>query len=70
MCPQLPASLEYFGWCTWDAYYTGVDVDKVHRGLASLSAGGTPPRFLIIDDGWQSTGEDGKEDAVVSVGTQ
>jgi len=63
--------LDYFGWCTWDAFYTDVDVDGVHSGLESLAAGGTPARFLIIDDGWQSTGRDTDSDAtVVTVGTQ
>jgi hypothetical protein len=30
----------------------------VNQGLAALNAGGTPPRFLIIDDGWQCTDVD------------
>lgn len=27
----------------------------------SLSEGGTPPRFLIIDDGWQQIGSEVKD---------
>lgn len=51
---QLPGMLDYFGWCTWDAFYTDVSVEGVHQGLTSLAEGGTPAKFLIIDDGWQS----------------
>ena len=28
-----------------------------------MAEGGTPPRFLIIDDGWQQIGSENKEDA-------
>ncbi|KAK7336568.1 hypothetical protein VNO77_17113 [Canavalia gladiata] len=50
---RLPSFLDWFGWCTWDAFYTDVTAEGVEDGLKSLSEGGTPPRFLIIDDGWQ-----------------
>ena len=38
----------------------------------SLSEGGTPPRFLIIDDGWQQIGSEVKDqkDVVVQEGAQ
>ncbi|KAL5972350.1 hypothetical protein ACLOJK_041603 [Asimina triloba] len=45
--------LDWFGWCTWDAFYTDVNPQGIKDGLRSLSEGGTPARFLIIDDGWQ-----------------
>jgi hypothetical protein len=38
-----------------------------------LADGGTPPRFLIIDDGWQQIGSENKEEsanAVVQEGAQ
>jgi hypothetical protein len=41
--------------------------------LCSLAEGGTPPRFLIIDDGWQQIGSENKEEsnnAVVQEGAQ
>lgn len=50
---KLPSFLDWFGWCTWDAFYTDVTAEGVEEGLKSLSEGGIPPRFLIIDDGWQ-----------------
>lgn len=55
---QIPSFLDWFGWCTWDAFYTDVDSEGIENGLESLTAGGTSPRFLIIDDGWQSVDTD------------
>ncbi|KAK1551060.1 hypothetical protein Q3G72_029490 [Acer saccharum] len=55
---KLPGIVDYFGWCTWDAFYQEVTQEGVEAGLESLSAGGTPPKFVIIDDGWQSVGGD------------
>lgn len=55
---KLPAIVDYFGWCTWDAFYQDVTQEGVEAGLQSLAAGGAPPKFVIIDDGWQSVGTD------------
>lgn len=52
---KIPANLDWFGWCPWDAFYTEVSPKGIIEGLQSLSAGGCPARFLIIDDGWQDT---------------
>lgn len=49
----LPDSINWFGWCTWDAFYSKVSAAGVKDGLDTLTAGGIPPRFVIIDDGWQ-----------------
>ncbi|KAG0623571.1 hypothetical protein M758_3G184100 [Ceratodon purpureus] len=70
---KMPGILDYFGWCTWDAFYTDVSAEGVTQGLSSLAGGGTPARFLIIDDGWQSIAADNtsKGDATaVTQGTQ
>ncbi|XP_010257201.1 PREDICTED: probable galactinol--sucrose galactosyltransferase 2 [Nelumbo nucifera] len=69
---KLPSFLDWFGWCTWDAFYTDVTAEGVVEGLTSLSEGGTPPRFLIIDDGWQQIGSEVKNDVncVVQEGAQ
>lgn len=69
---KLPSFIDWFGWCTWDAFYTDVTAEGVEEGLKSLSEGGTPPRFLIIDDGWQQIETKAKEDAqaVVQEGAQ
>ncbi|KAB2631309.1 galactinol--sucrose galactosyltransferase 2 [Pyrus ussuriensis x Pyrus communis] len=62
---KLPSFLDWFGWCTWDAFYTDVTAEGVEQGLESLSKGGTPPRFLIIDDGWQQIEKKDKDSNVV-----
>ncbi|KAL8467505.1 hypothetical protein ACS0TY_030947 [Phlomoides rotata] len=69
---KLPSIIEWFGWCTWDAFYTDVTAEGVEEGLKSLTEGGTPPRFLIIDDGWQQIGSEVKGDSscVVQQGSQ
>ena len=58
---KLPGIIDYFGWCTWDAFYKEVTQEGVEAGLESLTVGGTPPKFVIIDDGWQSVGADQPE---------
>jgi len=54
----VPPSLDSFGWCTWDAFYHSVSSSGVSAGLSSLAKAGTPARFLIIDDGWQTVAAD------------
>ncbi|KAK6124041.1 hypothetical protein DH2020_042221 [Rehmannia glutinosa] len=54
----MPDILNWFGWCTWDAFYTDVTAEGVKDGIKSLEKGGAPPKFVIIDDGWQSVGMD------------
>ena len=39
------------GWCTWDAFYSSVDQDKIEEGLKTL-AEISSVRRLIVDDGW------------------
>ena len=51
---RLPRFADYFGWCTWDAFYQEVSEEKVREGLESFAAGGIRPKLLILDDGWQS----------------
>uniref|UniRef100_A0A0E0LWE3 galactinol--sucrose galactosyltransferase n=1 Tax=Oryza punctata TaxID=4537 RepID=A0A0E0LWE3_ORYPU len=55
---KMPDMLNWFGWCTWDAFYTDVTSEGVKEGLQSLGKGGTGPKFVIIDDGWQSVSMD------------
>lgn len=49
-----PDFFDYFGWCTWDAFYQEVSHDKIREGLESFQAGGITPKVVILDDGWQS----------------
>eukprot|EP00249_Psilotum_nudum_P004283 c17816_g1_i2 orf=567-2501(+) len=69
---KMPGILDYFGWCTWDAFYTDVSAEGIREGLKSLEVGGTPARFLIIDDGWQSVETSQQKNIAVEVtaGTQ
>lgn len=55
---KMPDMLNWFGWCTWDAFYTDVTSEGLKQGLESLEKGGIPPKFVIIDDGWQSVDMD------------
>ncbi|GAB4819326.1 hypothetical protein N2152v2_006372 [Parachlorella kessleri] len=55
---EVPPSVDLFGWCTWDAMYSRVSAAGIQEGLQTLVDGGAPPRFLIIDDGWQQTDVD------------
>ncbi|XP_010272527.1 PREDICTED: probable galactinol--sucrose galactosyltransferase 1 [Nelumbo nucifera] len=55
---KMPDILNWFGWCTWDAFYTDVTAEGVEQGLESLEKGGIHPKFVIVDDGWQSVGMD------------
>ncbi|XP_054777681.1 stachyose synthase-like [Prosopis cineraria] len=56
-----PSLIGKFGWCTWDAFYLTVNPVGIWHGLKDFAAGGVSPRFLIIDDGWQSINLDGKD---------
>jgi len=49
----LPSSVNDFGWCTWDAFYSKVHPSGILKGVAALKDLGVPPRNLILDDGWQ-----------------
>ncbi len=55
---SLPAFSDWFGWCTWDAFYQDVTASKVQTGLQSFRDGGVEPKFLILDDGWLTVKED------------
>ena len=50
----LPPFIDFFGWCTWDAFYNDVSQEKVREGLQTFAQGKVPPRFMILDCGWQS----------------
>ncbi|KAK4375604.1 hypothetical protein RND71_006281 [Anisodus tanguticus] len=55
---KLPNIVDYFGWCTWDAFYQEVTQEGVEAGLESLTNGSIPPKWVIVDDGWQSVSGD------------
>lgn len=51
----VPKSIDVFGWCSWDAFYSSVSTEGIYSAVLSLQRGNTPPGFVIIDDGWQDT---------------
>ena len=58
---RVPDIVDRFGWCTWDAFYLTVDPVGVWQGVKEFVDGGCPPRFLIVDDGWQSINFDSQK---------
>ncbi|KAG2330914.1 hypothetical protein Bca52824_002094 [Brassica carinata] len=58
---KLPTIVDKFGWCTWDACYLTVDPATIWTGVKEFEDGGVCPKFVIIDDGWQSISFDGDE---------
>lgn len=52
-----PNFIDYFGWCTWDSFYDSVSKNDLRRGLESFKNGGFVPKFVILDDGWQTVAE-------------
>lgn len=49
---QYPEMFEYFGWCTWDAFYHDVTSEKIYRKLEEFKSKGIQLKWMIIDDGW------------------
>lgn len=50
-----PRWMDRVGWCTWDAFYSEVNEERILEGLRAFRDAGFVPGFLIIDDGWQET---------------
>ncbi|KAI8018053.1 putative galactinol--sucrose galactosyltransferase 2 [Camellia lanceoleosa] len=68
---KIPAHLDWFGWCTWDAFYSEVDPKGIKEGLDRVFGRWMYIKFLIIDDGWQDTvNEFRKEGEPLIEGTQ
>jgi raffinose synthase len=57
---HIPEFVDYFGWCTWDAFYNKVTEEDVLNGLESFSKGSVQPGFMILDDGWQDVCNENK----------
>ncbi|KAG7370171.1 raffinose synthase [Nitzschia inconspicua] len=57
----VPSTVNYFGWCTWDAFYSRVHPEGILRGIKSLRDAGVPARNLILDDGWQHVSPEPEE---------
>ena len=55
-----PKFVDYFGWCTWDSFYTDLSSKRLLTGLDSFTKIGVTQSFIILDDGWQNTNVDDK----------
>jgi hypothetical protein len=50
-----PEMFEYFGWCSWDAFYTDITEQKVFDKVEELKEKKIPIRWILMDDGWLNT---------------
>lgn len=55
---QYPRIFEHFGWCSWNAFYSGVRMKDIVDAAASFRDNGFPLRYILVDDGWQDLGDD------------
>nr|POE81822.1 isoform 3 of probable galactinol--sucrose galactosyltransferase 2 [Quercus suber] len=55
---KMPAHWDWFGWCSWDAFYAEVSPQGIKEGLQSFLEGGCLSKFLIIVDGRSETVND------------
>ena len=53
-----PETLDYLGWCSWDAFYQKVDAAGLLAKTGELAEAGLPVRWVMIDDGWSEVSED------------
>ncbi|MDY3845598.1 MAG: Sip1-related alpha-galactosidase [Eubacteriales bacterium] len=51
---KVPDFTDYFGWCTWNAFYEKADGKKLMGEMERFREGGFIPKFILLDDGWQS----------------
>lgn len=51
---ELPEMFGYLGWCSWDAFYTDINEEKVRQKAEELKEKDVPARWLLLDDGWLS----------------
>ncbi|PQQ13084.1 stachyose synthase [Prunus yedoensis var. nudiflora] len=58
----VPNLVDKFGWCTWDSFYLTVEPVGIWHGINEFAEAGVSPRFLIVDDGWQSINFDDDQD--------
>ncbi|MBQ9919824.1 MAG: alpha-galactosidase, partial [Clostridia bacterium] len=52
---EIPNTFDGFGWCTWNAFYKDVTSEKIYNQLEEFQKMGIKIKWLLVDDGWQST---------------
>ena len=55
---KYPETLNYLGWCTWNAFYHDVTHDGIIGKMEEFKTKGIPVRWVLIDDGWSEYNED------------
>lgn len=50
-----PTFMDFYGWCSWNAFYMEVSAEKIERVLQTFDEQGLCPGFVVIDGGWQSS---------------
>lgn len=56
---KTPDFINRIGYCTYNAFYSDVDGEKILSAARAFVKGGVTPGFLIVDEGWM-TSADGK----------
>lgn len=49
---NMPEILEYFGWCSWDAFQIRVNHEGLLEKAREFKSKGVPVKYAIIDDMW------------------
>lgn len=49
---EYPEIFNYFGWCTWNAFYHDVTSEKIFTKLDEFREKGIKLGWVLIDDGW------------------
>lgn len=62
----LPQAFKGLGWCTWNAFYHNVTAGGIFKKLAEMKEKNIQIQWLLIDDNWSVTTEDGMGGKLVS----
>ncbi|MBS4220901.1 alpha-galactosidase [Bacillus sp. FJAT-49711] len=49
---RYPKTLDYLGWCSWDAFYHHVNESGIIKKMEELKEKELPVKWVMIDDGW------------------
>jgi raffinose synthase len=60
----LPPFAQKLGFCTWNAFYTQLNGEKIISAVQTLQQKDIPVKWMIIDDGWQHTTNDYADDGM------
>ncbi len=55
---RYPEKLDYFGWCSWDAFYQTVNEKGIVEKIQELNEQNVPVKWVMIDDGWSEIKDD------------